>query len=152
MEPVSGNRDLWAMRDYYLVLNYMKMKSYKKKQTTKMHESHLLLVNSSGSQVLGFVIFRCQRTREGMEVGRQENSLDSLGQQQQPFLNFSIIWCQIFSSLLQVRWLSQSQLYNYGITFVSWLFQNSLTKPCEEGGIVYMWECKWFHHDLIILY
>lgn len=91
MEPISGNRDPWAMRDYYLVLNYMKMKSHKKKQTTKMHESHLLLVNSSGSQVLGFVIFRYQRTREGMEVGCQENSLDSLGQQQQLFLNFSII-------------------------------------------------------------
>lgn len=48
---------LSAMRYYYLVLNYIKMRSHKKKQTTQIHESHLLLVNSSGSQVLGFIIF-----------------------------------------------------------------------------------------------
>lgn len=64
----------------YLVLNYMKIKSHKKKQTMKIHESHLLLVNSSGSQVLGFIIFPDIREPGIMGVGCQ-NSLDSLGQQ-----------------------------------------------------------------------
>lgn len=65
----------------------MKMKSHKKKQTTKIHESHLLLVDSSGSQVLGLVHGFSWRTEAGMVgSGCQENSLDGVRQQQQLFL------------------------------------------------------------------
>lgn len=86
----NRNRDPWAiMRCYFLVLSYRNIKSRKKKQTTQIHESHLLLVNSSGSQVQHFPW--CQSTQSGMMgTGCQENSFDGLASNS--FFLFSIIW------------------------------------------------------------
>lgn len=83
-------RDPWAMRYYYLLLNYMKMKSCKKKQTPQIHESHLLLVNSSGSQLLGFTTFSgIREPRQGFGVlGIRKIVLITLASSHRSFLTF----------------------------------------------------------------